>query len=156
MLNILLGKKIRNLFDLKNIFFLRIFSPFSSSVFLLLRKKMYFPSPIIFPLFLLCFFFSTKKYSFLLQTLSSFSCSVFLFLRENLFSFSKYFPPFPSLFFASTEKVEKRSTAETSTGSEFLSFFVLYSRLLADFLSLLGKWVKLIKFDAENECFCTW
>ena len=40
--------------------------------------------------------------------------------------------------------------------SEFLSFFVLYSRLLADFLSHLGKWVKLIKFEAENECFCTW
>ena len=40
--------------------------------------------------------------------------------------------------------------------SEFLSFFVLYSRLLADFLSHLGKWVKLIKFEAENGCFCTW
>ena len=38
----------------------------------------------------------------------------------------------------------------------FMSFFVLYSRLLADFLSHLGKWVKLIKFEAENECFCTW
>ena len=38
--------------------------------------------------------------------------------------------------------------------SEFLSFFfVLYSRILADFLSLLGKWVKLIKFEAENEFF---
>merc|ERR1712013_421083 len=45
---------------------------------------------------------------------------------------------------------------ETPTGSEFLSFFVLYSRILADFLSLLGKWVKLIKFEAENEFFCTW
>ena len=40
--------------------------------------------------------------------------------------------------------------------SEFLSFFVSYSRLLAHFLSHLGKWVKLIKFEAENECFCTW
>ena len=39
--------------------------------------------------------------------------------------------------------------------SEFLSFFVLYSRVLADFLSHLGKWVKLIKFEAENEFFCT-
>ena len=39
--------------------------------------------------------------------------------------------------------------------SEFLSFFVLYSRLLADFLSHLGKWVKLIKFEAENEFFGT-
>ena len=37
--------------------------------------------------------------------------------------------------------------------SEFLSFFVLCSRLLADFLSHLGKWVKLIKFEAENELF---
>ena len=37
--------------------------------------------------------------------------------------------------------------------SEFLSFFSLYSRLLADFLSHLGKWVKLIKFEAENEFF---
>ena len=45
---------------------------------------------------------------------------------------------------------------ETLTGSEFLSFFVLYSRLLADFLSHLGKWVKLIKFETENEFFCTW
>ena len=45
---------------------------------------------------------------------------------------------------------------ETSTGSEFLSFFDLYSRLLADFLSHLGKWVKLIKFEAKNEFFCTW
>ena len=40
--------------------------------------------------------------------------------------------------------------------SEFLSFFVLYSRILADFLSHLGKWVILIKFEAENEFFCTW
>ena len=48
------------------------------------------------------------------------------------------------------------NTSETSAGSEFLSFFVLHSRLLADFLSHLGKWVKLIKFEAENECFCTW
>ena len=40
--------------------------------------------------------------------------------------------------------------------SEFLSFFVLYSRLLADFLSHLGKWIKLIKFEAENEFFGTW
>ena len=40
--------------------------------------------------------------------------------------------------------------------SEFLSFFSLYSILLADFLSHLGKWVKLIKFEAENEFFCTW
>ena len=40
--------------------------------------------------------------------------------------------------------------------SEFLSFFVLHSRLLADFLSHFGKWVKLIKFEAENEFFCTW
>ena len=37
--------------------------------------------------------------------------------------------------------------------SEFLSFF---SVNIADFLSHLGKWVKLIKFEAENECFCTW
>ena len=69
----------------------------------------------------------------------------------------------------------QKSRAETSAGSEFLSllriseftqnfwvyseflsFFVLYSRILADFLSLLGKWVKLIKFEAENEFFCTW
>ena len=46
--------------------------------------------------------------------------------------------------------------AEPPADSEFLSFFVLYSRLLADFLSHLGKWVKLIKFEAENEFFCTW
>ena len=50
----------------------------------------------------------------------------------------------------------QKSRAETSAGSEFLSFFVLYSRLLADFLSHLGQWVKLIKFEAENEFFCTW
>ena len=37
--------------------------------------------------------------------------------------------------------------------SEFLGFFVLYSRPLADFLSHLGKWVRLIKFEAENEFF---
>ena len=49
----------------------------------------------------------------------------------------------------------QKSRAETSAGSEFLSFFVLYSRILADFLSLLGKWVQLIKFEAENEFFCT-
>ena len=48
--------------------------------------------------------------------------------------------------------------AETPPGSEFLSLvvFSLYSRLLADFLCHLGKWVKLIKFEAENEFFCTW
>ena len=40
--------------------------------------------------------------------------------------------------------------------SEFLIFFVLYSRLLADFLSHLGKWVKSIKFEAEMSFFCTW
>ena len=40
--------------------------------------------------------------------------------------------------------------------SDFMSFSSLYSRLLADFLSHLGKWVKLIKFEAENEFFCTW
>ena len=39
--------------------------------------------------------------------------------------------------------------------SDFLSFSSLYSRILADFLSHLGKWVKLIKFEAENEFFCT-
>ena len=38
----------------------------------------------------------------------------------------------------------------------FVSFFILYSRLLADFLSHLGKWVKLIKFEAENDFFFTW
>ena len=27
---------------------------------------------------------------------------------------------------------------------------------MADFLSHLGKWVKLIKFEAEKEFFCTW
>ena len=27
---------------------------------------------------------------------------------------------------------------------------------MADFLSHLGKWVELIKSEAENECFCTW
>ena len=45
--------------------------------------------------------------------------------------------------------------AEPPADSEFLSFFVLCSRLLADLLSHLGKWVKLIKFEAERECFCT-
>ena len=40
--------------------------------------------------------------------------------------------------------------------SKFMSFFISYSRLLADFLSHLGKWVKLIKFEAENEFFWTW
>ena len=45
---------------------------------------------------------------------------------------------------------------EPPADSEFLSFFVLYSRILADFLSHLGKWVILIKFEAENEFFCTW
>ena len=49
-----------------------------------------------------------------------------------------------------------RTTAEPPTDSEFLSFFILYGRLLADFLSHLGKWVTLIKFEAENEFFSTW
>ena len=48
------------------------------------------------------------------------------------------------------------SWSEPPADSEFLSFFVLYSRLLADFLSHLAKWVKLMKFEAENEFFCTW
>ena len=43
-------------------------------------------------------------------------------------------------------------TAEPPTDSEFLSLL----RLLADFLSHLGKWVKLIKFEAENEFLGTW
>ena len=53
----------------------------------------------------------------------------------------------------------QKSRAETSASSEFLSLlriseiFVLYSRLLADFLSHSGKWVKLIKFEAGNEFF---
>ena len=38
----------------------------------------------------------------------------------------------------------------------FWVIFVLYSRLLADFLSHLEKWVKLIKFEAENEFFLHW
>ena len=45
--------------------------------------------------------------------------------------------------------------AEPPADSEFLSllrisefFFSLYSRLLADFLSHFGKWVRLIKFEA--------
>ena len=42
---------------------------------------------------------------------------------------------------------------ETPPGSEILSFFSLYSRLLADFLSHFGKWVRLIKFEAEYEHF---
>ena len=41
------------------------------------------------------------------------------------------------------------------SSSEFLSYFSLYSRLLADFLSHLGKWVRLIKFEAEYEHFYT-
>ena len=52
--------------------------------------------------------------------------------------------------------------AETPPGSEFLSllrtsefFFSLYSRLLADFLSHFGKWVRLIEFEAEYEHFYT-
>ena len=44
-------------------------------------------------------------------------------------------------------------STEPPADSEMLSFFVLYSILLADFLSHLGKWVKLIKFGAENEFF---
>ena len=48
-----------------------------------------------------------------------------------------------------------REKSEPPPGSEFLSFFSLYSRLLADFLSHMGKWVRLIKFDAEYEYFNT-
>ena len=40
------------------------------------------------------------------------------------------------------DEAKKVQEAETSAGSEFLSLLVLYSRLLADFLSHLGKWVK--------------
>ena len=40
--------------------------------------------------------------------------------------------------------------------SDFLSFSSLYSRLLTDFLSHLGKWVRLIKFEAEYEHFYAW
>ena len=36
-----------------------------------------------------------------------------------------------------------------------LSLFSLYSRLLADFLSHLGREFKLIEFEAEYEYFCT-
>ena len=79
MPNILLGKKIRNIFDLKNIFFLQILSSFSFS----LRKKMYFPCPIISP----------------------FSFSVFSSPQKNIFSFSKHFPRFPALFFFSSAKI---------------------------------------------------
>ena len=50
----------------------------------------------------------------------------------------------------------QKSRAETSAGSEFLSFFVSYSRLLADFLSHLEKRVKLIKFEAKKGFFGTW
>ena len=61
-----------------------------------------------------------------------------------------YFLPFSALSTFSA------LTTEPPADSEFVSFFVLYSRLLADFLGHLGKWVKLIKFEAENEFFCTW
>ena len=40
--------------------------------------------------------------------------------------------------------------------SEFLSFFSLYRRLFAYFLSHWRTWVKLIKFEAKNVRFCTW
>ena len=40
------------------------------------------------------------------------------------------------------EQEDEELVAEPPADSEFLSFFVLYSRLLADFLSHLGKWVK--------------
>ena len=46
------------------------------------------------------------------------------------------------------EKNEAEHVTEPPADSEFLSFFVLYSRILAYFLSHLGKWVKLIKFEA--------
>ena len=46
--------------------------------------------------------------------------------------------------------------AETPPSSEFLSFFSLFSRLLADFLSHFGKWVRLIKFEAEYKHFYAW
>ena len=51
----------------------------------------------------------------------------------------------------------QKSRAETSAGSEFLSFFVSYSRLLTDFLSHFEKRVKLIKFEAKKRFFFgTW
>ena len=45
-----------------------------------------------------------------------------------------------------------REKSEPPPGSEFLSFFSVY---IADFLSHMGKWVRLIKFDAEYEYFYT-
>ena len=63
---------------------------------------------------------------------------------------------FDKMFFedeaGSATTTVKVCPSEPSADSEFLSFFVLYSRLFADFLSL-GKWVKLVKFEAENEFF---
>ena len=50
---------------------------------------------------------------------------------------------------------EVQLQAEPPPGSEFLSFFSLYSRILADFLCHMGKWVRLIIFDAEYEYFHT-
>ena len=49
--------------------------------------------------------------------------------------------------------------SETPAGSEILSLLRIsqfFSVYLADFLSHLGKWAKLIKFVDKNECFCTW
>ena len=66
------------------------------------------------------------------------------------------FSPHPEVIIEQVGVDGGLQVAEPPADSEFLSFFVLYSRLLADFLSHLGKWVKLIKFEAENEFFCTW
>ena len=56
-------------------------SPNTFLLFLLSPQKNVFSLSNYFPLFLLCFFFSTKKYIFLLQTFSSFSYSVLLLLQ---------------------------------------------------------------------------
>merc|ERR1719318_864913 len=83
--------------------------------------------------------------------LSSRQCCKYNYLLvPSCFEPSSSIPPFQS------SEQSPQPTQCLCKNSEFLSFFVLYSRLLADFLSHLGKWVKLIKFEAENECFCTW
>ena len=64
-----------------------------------LHKK-YCPSPNFFPPFISLFFFSAKNV--LLQT---FSFPIFLLHSNKIFSFSKYFPAFPSPFFFSAKMI---------------------------------------------------
>ena len=73
-------------------------------------------------------------------------------LISGKYGLRNHFWPLKSVFLTRKSK-KKGPNQRLQPAQNFWVIFVLYSRLLADFLSHLEKWVKLIKFEAKIEFF---